>query len=49
MERVIAKLINNCLYELGRALREIHEQDLQMIEIMEKTLENMKRHDGGDE
>ena len=42
MEMVIAKLMNNCFYELGRALQEIHEQDLRMIEIMEEALEKMK-------
>ena len=35
-------LLNACLCRLGRALREIHEQDLRLIEIMEKFLAEMK-------
>ena len=43
METVVIKLISNCLYELGCALRVIHEQDLRAIAIMEDVLAKMKK------
>ena len=40
-------LINACLCRLGRELQKIHEENLQMIAILEEDLEKMKRYGKG--